>query len=369
MQDTELEDLRSRLSAIDDQLLELVAERQALSLAIGRAKANRGRSTRDFAREKVVLDLAKARAERLGLDPRLAERLMLSLIESSLSVQELDRIERHRGGSGRRALVIGGSGKMGRWFVGFLAAQGWDIEIADPTPGPEGVPRRSDWRTGDLDQDLVVVALPLHATNAALLELATRRPRGVVFDVGSLKTPLRSGLEALVRAGVAATSVHPMFGPDTALLSGRHVIFVDVGDAEATATARALFTPTMAELVDVDLDTHDRLIAFVLGLSHALNLAFNAALGASGADLELLARLSSTTFDAQLAVSSRVAQENPQLYYEIQALNEYGLESLGALRHAVETLVTQVEQHDEQAFVDAMLAGRAYVTSVRPHRA
>ena len=30
-------------------------------------------------------------------------------------------------------------------------------------------------------------------------------------------------------AGCNVTSVHPMFGPDTELLSGRHVIFIDVG--------------------------------------------------------------------------------------------------------------------------------------------
>ncbi|MCK7577425.1 MAG: prephenate dehydrogenase/arogenate dehydrogenase family protein [Chromatiales bacterium] len=80
-------------------------------------------------------------------------------------------------------------------------------------------------------------------------ELAARRPRGVVFDIGSLKTPLRAGLAALRDAGVRVTSVHPMFGPDTELLSGRHVIFIDLGDAAALEEARGLFASTMAELV------------------------------------------------------------------------------------------------------------------------
>ncbi len=366
MTQPDLEALRARLGALDEQLLELVGQRQALSLEIGRSKAKLGRSTRDFAREKVVLDKARAGAERLGLDPKLAERLMVGLIESSLSVQELDRIERQGGGSGRRALVLGGSGKMGRWFVGFLAAQGWSVELADPTPGPDDLPQRTNWQDGDLDHDLIIVAVPLHATNGVLQALAQRRPAGVVFDVGSLKTPLRTGLQALCDAGVKVTSIHPMFGPDTALLSGRHVLFVDVGCTEATATARTLFEPTMADLVDVDLDTHDRLVAYVLGLSHALNLAFNSALGHSGTDLALLGRISSTTFDAQLGVSRRVAQENPQLYYEIQALNHYGAASLRALQDAVNTLLAQVESRDEAGFIEQMLAGRANVMSVRP---
>ena len=112
-------------------------------------------------------------------------------------------------------------------------------------------------------------------------------------------------------AGCRVTSVHPMFGPDTELLSGRHVIFIDLGDATALDEARALFGSTMAELVVMDLDEHDRLIAFVLGLSHALNIAFFTALAESGEAAPRLARMSSTTFDAQLDVATRVAQEKP----------------------------------------------------------
>ena len=102
-----------------------------------------------------------------------------------------------------------------------------------------------------------------------------------------------------------------MFGPDTELLSGRHVIFIDLGNAEALQEAQELFAPTMAERVVMGLDEHDRLIAYVLGLSHALNIAFFTALADSGEAAPRLARLSSTTFDAQLEVASRVAAESP----------------------------------------------------------
>ena len=87
--------------------------------------------------------------------------------------------------------------------------------------------------------ELIVLATPLSATADLLHVLARRAPRGLIFDLGSLKTPLRAGLDALVKAGCRATSVHPMFGPDTELLSGRHVIFIDLGNAAALAEAQA----------------------------------------------------------------------------------------------------------------------------------
>ena len=117
----------------------------------------------------------------------------------------------------------------------------------------------------------------------------------------------------------------------------------------------------MAERVVMGLDEHDRLIAYVLGLSHALNIAFFTALAESGEAAPRLARLSSTTFDAQLEVAGRVALDSPALYFEIQALNEYGTESLTALLFAVERLRAIVRSGDSSGFRQLMERGRAYL--------
>ena len=356
-----LEELRARLDVIDRDLLALVAERQSIGSQIAEVKRSTGQPTRDFGREREVLLKARRDAQALGVSPALAETLLQSLIQGSLTTQERSRIAAQGKGSGRSALVIGGRGKMGRWFADFLASQGFAITIADPSGEVQGYDYVADWQSSDLQHDLIVVATPIAIANEVLGELAQRRPRGVIFDLGSLKTPLRSGLEALRAAGCHVTSVHPMFGPDTELLSGRHVIFIDLGDAQALEEARGLFGSTMADRVVMGLDEHDRLIAFVLGLSHALNIAFFTALAESGEAAPRLARMSSTTFDAQLDVAARVAAENPDLYYEIQSLNEYGEESLRALRAAVERIWHSVHDHDAAAFVAMMQRGHEYL--------
>jgi chorismate mutase/prephenate dehydrogenase len=356
-----LEELRARLDVIDRQLLELVAERQSLGAQIAAVKRATGQSTRDYRREREVLLKARCDAEALGVSPALAESLMRALIQGSLTTQEQARIAWQGRGTGRSAMVIGGRGKMGRWFADFLASQGFAVTVADPSGDVPGYEHLADWRTSDLHHDLIVVATPIRIANEVLAELAARAPSGVVFDLGSLKTPLRTGLEALRSAGCHVTSVHPMFGPDTELLSGRHVIFIDLGDAQALEEARGLFGSTMADLVTMGLDEHDRLIAFVLGLSHALNIAFFTALAESGEAAPRLARMSSTTFDAQLDIATRVAAESPDLYYEIQSLNQYGSESLAALRMAVERVYEAVREGDAAAFVAMMQRGHEYL--------
>jgi chorismate mutase / prephenate dehydrogenase len=356
-----LEDLRQRMNDLDRQLIQLVAERKVLSEAVARVKRATGKPTRDYEREREVIMGVRAAAAERGVSGELAEQLLRLLIRSSLTTQEQASVVAHGAGSGRRALVIGGAGKMGGWFVNFLASQGFTVEIADPAPAPPGATRVEDWRHTDLKHDYIVLATPLGITDAILRDLALRRPPGVIFDVGSLKSPLRAGLLALKSHGCRVTSVHPMFGPDTELLSGRHVVFVDLGNAAALEGARELFAPTMAEQVVMSLDDHDRLIAYVLGLSHALNIAFFTALADSGEAAPRLARMSSTTFDAQLDVATRVAEESPELYYEIQSLNDYGAESLEALSQAVERLRTAVLSLDHHAFVALMRRGRDYL--------
>jgi chorismate mutase/prephenate dehydrogenase len=356
-----LDPLREQLNSLDRELLELAARRQALAGEVARVKGELGLPTRDFGREREVLMRARAHATDLGLSPNLAEALLRPLIHASLATQEQARVSARGHGTGQRALVIGGRGKMGSWFVEFLASQGYVVEIADPAGAAAGFAHRSDWQRGALDHDLIVLATPLGTTAGMLQGLAERRPRGLVFDIGSLKTPLRAGLQALVAAGARVTSLHPMFGPDTDMLSGRHVIFIDLGHAQAVADARALFAHTMAEQVVTSLDEHDRLIAYVLGLSHALNIAFFTALAESGETVPFLAGLSSTTFDAQLEVASKVAAESPALYFEIQRLNTYGDESLHALEAAVARLRQIVTSGDESSFASLMTRGKSYL--------
>jgi len=357
-----LEDLRNNLSAIDRKLVELIADRQRIVSEIGKTKRDSGTGTRDYEREKAVLDMGRAQAEELGVDPDLVENVLKSLITTSLASQERDRVVAEGRGDGRQALVIGGAGKMGRWFAEFFSSQGFTTTIADVTV-EDGPNQYRNWTDAGVDFDVIAVAAPLAVSGRILAQLAVLKPQGLVFDIGSLKSPLIDGLQELRAAGCRVTSLHPMFGPDTRLLSGRHLIFCDVGDSEATADAKGLFAATMVEQLDMSLEDHDRLIAYVLGLSHALNIAFFTALAESGEAAPKLARMSSTTFDSQLLVSAAVARDNPHLYFEIQNLNKFGLGPLDALCEAAKRIRETVADGDERAFVELMERGRDYLAT------
>jgi len=352
-----LKALRDQLDRIDRELVERAAERQRIVSEIGLIKRSAGRQLRDFRRERQVLDGVRAHAGEFALDPDVAESLLTTLIEASLTRQETERVSLSARGEGKRALVVGGAGRMGRWLVRFLDSQGFDVMIADAAVRCDGEREFSDWRSAPLDVDLIVIAAPIDASRMIIDDLIELRPPGLVFDVASIKAPLMDSLRRAADAGMKVCSVHPMFGPDTRLLAGHHVLLADCGNADAVNHARTLFDETMVSLVDVSLDMHDRMMAWVLGLSHALNVAFAAALADSDMEAGQLAAISSTTFQRQLDIATDVTAENPQLYFEIQRLNPYEGGVLKALGRALASLEASVRQGDSETFVGLMQRG------------
>ena len=188
-----LDDLRRRINELDRQILELVGQRQQTSREIIKAKRATGHATRDYSREREVLLAAREAGKQYGVAPQVAENILRLLIRSSLTTQEQASVAAQGAGSGRTALVIGGNGKIGHWFADFMTSQGFAVQVADPVGAPPGFEHIADWKASALDHDFIVVATPLGATDKILRELAMRRPKGVIFDVGSLKSPLRAG--------------------------------------------------------------------------------------------------------------------------------------------------------------------------------
>lgn len=366
---TRLEQLRAELDRIDEELIDRAAARQRLVAEIGQYKQQQGRQLRDYRREREVLDGVRERALQSGLEPDLAEALLRNLIEASLTRQEQQRVLGSGRGDGRTALVIGGAGLMGQWLARFFDSQGFQVRIADPAWAPMDAQSSfdavADWRDAELGADVIAICTPIEITRRILVELSDRaqeRPvPGLVFDIASVKAPLIEALHQAAQAGLKICSIHPMFGPDTMLLAERHVLFMDAGHADALLEARALFEDTMAERVDLSLDRHDRLMALVLGLSHALNIVFADALAQSGLAAEQLAAISSTTFKRQLDVASAVVSENDRLYFEIQQLNPHELSVLDGLLDSVRRLRVSVSEQDQQAFSAQMKAGHEWL--------
>ncbi len=360
----DLKSLRDRLDVLDKQLVQIAAERQRIVSEIGKTKNKTGKGTRDFRREREVMDNVRSEAAKQGIAPDLVESMMKTLIRYSLTRQEQEMVSAQGDGQGKTALVIGGAGRLGKWLADFIGSQGYSITIADPAADTYGAIR--DWHEVTLDHDLIIVAAPIKISGDILEEIARIKPPGLIIEVASIKEPVRNGLLALKSHDCRYASIHPMFGPDTQLLSGKHIVMVDFSSEKEQQITTDLFSATMAQLVSMGLDEHDKMIAYVLGLSHILNISFFSSLSRSGISASELKHISSTTFDHQVSVASRVASDNPHLYFEIQRLNPYGKDMLLGFKDTIEKLVDAIEDNNEGDFSELMLTGNTYLNKIRP---
>ncbi len=352
----ELDALRARIQQLDADLMKLVAARMETAKAIGRQKKRDGIPLRDWNVERQVLDRTTRQAQELGL-PQLAVRaLMQLLIATSRDEQERISYSTYRGAA-ENILIIGGAGKMGQWFVDFFGNQGHRVGVYDPAAEERGA-APADALKGT---SCALIAAPLDAVPAVLDQLVAAEYDGVVFDIASLKSHLKPAIERAIGAGLAVTSIHPMFGPDTRVLSDQVVCICDCGHAEAARKVEGFFADTAATRVRLSLDKHDRIVSYVLGLSHLTNIVFTKVLMAGGMPFEEINRVGSTTFHSQMITTGTVIREDPELYYAIQKQNPYSAELRETFKRELQLISDWISGGDSRSFGEMMRAGRKWM--------
>lgn len=84
----ELADLRRQVADCDSQIIALLAQRHALSLAIGRVKKHAGLPVQDSQQEQLLFAAIEATAKAQGLDPAYIANIYRIIIAESIKAQQ-----------------------------------------------------------------------------------------------------------------------------------------------------------------------------------------------------------------------------------------------------------------------------------------
>jgi len=226
----------------------------------------------------------------------------------------------------KSVLIVGGAGRMGRLFARYFRRGGFDVEICDPADTLPGFPSAPLERAASAD--VVVVAASLSRSAETLAAVAAKRPKGLLFDIASVKAPLLPVLEAARLGGLSVASVHPMFGPTVRSLRRHGLIVCDCGDARAARRARKLFEGSGLRIATMPVAEHDPWIARTMGLTHALALGAAAALAALDVGPDALDGRASTSFRRLVELIGPILDQETELTRMIQAGNPEGEEAL-----------------------------------------
>lgn len=243
-----------------------------------------------------------------------------------------------------RALIAGG-GSVGSLLAESLVSvcrqvSVFDLDRRDGVAHGDVLDPRDELLAALRTSDLVVLALPEAVILRALPGLlSTVQPDALVVETGSVKTPVEKVVKAFPGHG-SICGINPMFAPRLGL-KGQAVSLVEYTSAPKLALLEGWLHNAGASPVHLTAARHDKLVATVQAGTHAALLAFGESLRRAGDDFPDFLSIVTPPFQAMLLLLARIAGQNPETYWDIQASNPYAgaarRELIGSLEY-LETL-------------------------------
>ena len=356
----DIEKLRKEVREVDREIIKLIGKRLSITKKIGGKKKNKGIPLKDWKVEKEVIKNAMDVASSEGLSKKLIKRIMGNIITESKRQQEILHYSSYSGDK-EAILIIGGLGEMGMWFANFFANQGHDVFIYDTKGKSKHFKSFDNLKKAVSQASCILLATPFEIIPGIIDEIIKLKFKGTVFDIASLKDCSKDVIKKALASGISYTSIHPMFGPGVSTLSDRIICLCDCKNEKANEKVRTFFKDTSASMVEIPLEEHDKIISYVLALSHIINIIFMKTLMDGEYSYSDLKEIASTTFTSQMKTTKGVIMENADLYYAIQRFNPFKNNLYDKLEKATKQLIEAVLDGRKEDFIKIMKEGKKWI--------
>ncbi len=257
----------------------------------------------------------------------------------------------------RKVTILGGTGRMGKWFSRFFRDRGFSVIIYSRSPeraalvaGEIGVRYEKSRFDAIHNADIVLISIPIGVTAKVIREISGYLKAGtILFDIASIKGEIIKALKEANALGIRTISVHPLFGPGAKSIDGKRVLVIPVSeDSDLIKEISEMFKGATVQIVRSG-EEHDMMMALTLCLPHFLNIVFGKTL--LKADIRDLKKFGGTTFTLQLMIAEAVLSEDPELYYEIQRQNKVFTKVLDNFAELVKESALAVKDKNRALFL------------------
>ncbi len=259
-----------------------------------------------------------------------------------------------------------GAGLIGSSIGIGLTTEGWHVTIEDADAHVQSVAQAigAGASLGDLEPELVIVAVPPAFAPFVVAEALGRWSSAVVTDVASVKAPIAKAAHATGHAERYVGS-HPMAGREVSgalaaqgdLFKARPwVLCANGASAQAVDTVRRVPIALHSDVVTMDAAAHDAAVARVSHAPQVAASAVAAALGPLGPDDVALA-------GQGLRDVTRIAASDPAMWADIARLNRHDL--VETIEHIIGDLKDIRDADDVgEALTDLIERGRMEVARI-----
>ena len=258
--------------------------------------------------------------------------------------------------------IIGGAGKMGRWFAGFLLKDGKEVVISgrsekrllEAKQQLEGVGVASNMEAVR-DSDVVLVSVPIDNFEGVIEEICPYiGPKQVIIDITSIKVSPVETMHKYIKTGTVL-GAHPMFGPGAVSMKNQNVVLTPTNEDERALAekVRKYLETKDAKVTLMTPQEHDELIAIVLGLSHFIALVSADTL-LSLDKFEQMRTVAGTTYKVLLTLVEGVVSRDPEFYATLQMTLPNIAEVEELFQKSAKTWADLVKNKDKPEFMQRM---------------
>jgi len=260
-----------------------------------------------------------------------------------------------------KVAIIGGSGKMGRWFASFLLKEGKEVIItgrnerklleAKHQLGVEVASNVEAVKTADA----VLLSVPIDNFEEVVEQLCPYTHSGqVIIDITSIKVFPVETMHKHIKTGLVL-GVHPMFGPGAKSIVNQNFVLTPTNEEE-TALAQKIKRYLEARGARATMMTpneHDEMMAVILGLSHFIAIVSADTL-VSFDRLKQMEAIAGSTYKVLLTLVGSVVSENPEFYASLQMSLPNMTEIERLFQRSSKTWADLVKAKNKQEFVKRM---------------
>lgn len=336
--------LREKIDQVDQQLIDLLAQRLALVAEVGKVKSEHGIPVYAPEREALMITARREDAETKGVPADLIEDVLRRVMRESYA-NENNHGFKMINSNIQKIVIVGGKGKLGGLFGHYLTLSGYQVEAL-------GSQDWDDATTILANTDVIIVCVPIAKTNETIARLQPYLTENMILaDLTSVKAqPLRKMLE--VHRG-AVVGLHPMFGPDITSMAKQVIACCDGRFPERYEWLIEQMKIWGAKIEHIDAQEHDNAMTYIQALRHFSTFAFGLHLSRQPVQLSKLLALSSPIYRLELAMIGRLFAQDGSLYADIIADKPENITTIEALKESFEQSLIFFKNNDKKGFVKA----------------
>jgi prephenate dehydrogenase len=272
-----------------------------------------------------------------------------------------------------KVAIIGGSGKMGRWFARFLSKEGKEVVLIGRSQSilKEAKSQLNVSVTTDMEDakiaDVILISVPVDHFEEVMKQLSPHTHTDqIILDITSVKVlPVEVMHQHIKRGQVLGT--HPVFGPGARSLANQNFVLTPTNEQETKLAekARDYLETKGAKVRLMTPREHDDMMAVILGLAHFIAIVSADSL-INFKQLREMEAISGITFKVLLTLVESVLSEDPELYASLQMHLPQLPDFQKRFQQSCQDWAELVKQKDRQEFIRRMKAIRSKLEANNP---